>query len=68
MGTTERVSLASDGAQANHHSYDPSISSNGRYITFYSSASNLVDNDTSGQPNIVPINQPTLPCLRQWHL
>ena len=32
MGTTERVSLASDGAQTNHHSYKPSISGDGRYI------------------------------------
>ncbi len=51
-GLTQRVNVASDGTQANYHAYDPNISSDGRYVTFYSSADNLVDADTNGQADI----------------
>ncbi len=44
-GTTERVSVASDGTQANSSSYYPAISGDGRYVVFSSSASNLVPGD-----------------------
>jgi Tol biopolymer transport system component len=47
-GQTTRVSVASDGTQANGHSYDPSISADGRYVAFASLASNLVSGDTNG--------------------
>src|SRR6266545_4216081 len=43
MGQTTRVSVASDGNQGNSVSYDPSISADGRFVAFYSLASNLVD-------------------------
>ena len=47
-GTTERVSVASNGAQGNGHSDgSPSISANGRYVSFSSRASNLVAGDTN---------------------
>ena len=45
-GTTSRVSVASNGPQGNGVSETPSISSDGRYITFASSASNLIGIDT----------------------
>ncbi|MFK7795626.1 MAG: TolB family protein [Gammaproteobacteria bacterium] len=48
----ERVSIHSDGSEANHYSLNPSISRNGRYVTFMSSAENLVDNDANGQIDI----------------
>lgn len=38
----ERVSVASDGSQANNVSYDAAISDDGRYVTFESYATNLV--------------------------
>jgi Tol biopolymer transport system component len=47
-GHTNRVSLASDGAQGNGGSSFPSISANGRYVAFSSTANNLVPNDTNG--------------------
>jgi outer membrane protein assembly factor BamB/pimeloyl-ACP methyl ester carboxylesterase len=47
-GKTTRVSVASDGAEANDQSYYPSISADGRYVTFTSAASNLVSGDTNG--------------------
>ncbi|HEY9348834.1 MAG TPA: hypothetical protein VIQ53_26120, partial [Inquilinus sp.] len=47
-GTTERVSVATDGTQANDYSDQASISGNGRYVVFQSAATNLVANDTNG--------------------
>jgi hypothetical protein len=44
---TELVSVASDGTQGNADSYNPSISADGRYVTFSSDASNLVEGDTN---------------------
>ena len=46
-GTTSRVSLRSNGSEANRDSYTPSISASGRYVAFYSAASNLVRGDTN---------------------
>ncbi len=48
LGTTERVSVATDGAQADADCYSPSISADGRFVAFYSAASNLVDGDSNG--------------------
>lgn len=36
----------------NQHAYDASISADGRYVSFRSSASNLVPGDTNGNPDI----------------
>jgi archaellum component FlaF (FlaF/FlaG flagellin family) len=46
-GQTTRVSVASDGTEGNHVSLLPSISADGRYVAFYSHASNLVPGDTN---------------------
>lgn len=46
-GVTERVSVASDGTQANRGSFSAQISDNGRFVVFRSNASNLVPNDTN---------------------
>ena len=51
-GTTFRVSLASDGSQANAGSFTPSSSADGRYITFTSLADNLVDDDTNSDRDV----------------
>ncbi|MFT3892416.1 MAG: hypothetical protein QM730_12340 [Anaerolineales bacterium] len=48
MNITICVSIASNGAQANSLSYRPSISSDGRYVTFQSYATNLTSNDING--------------------
>jgi Tol biopolymer transport system component len=47
-GSTQRVSVASNGAQANSVSYGSSMSADGRYVALMSSASNLVAGDTNG--------------------
>lgn len=46
-GTTTRVSVASDGSQANDYSTTPSLSADGRYVAFWSRATNLVSDDTN---------------------
>ncbi len=51
-GSIQRVSLSSSEAQANCGSHDPAISSNGRYIAFYSCAGNLVSDDTNGKQDV----------------
>ncbi|MFN0008730.1 MAG: TolB family protein [Planctomycetota bacterium] len=48
LGTTERVSIGPAGLQANGNSYLPVISDDGRFVSFYSGASNLVVGDASG--------------------
>ncbi len=47
-GQTTRISVNSTGIQANSHSYDPSVSADGRYVAFRSFASDLVTGDTNG--------------------
>ncbi|MBI5097804.1 MAG: PD40 domain-containing protein [Nitrospirae bacterium] len=49
---TTRVSVSSSGIQGDIGSYSPSISSDGRYIAFESSATNLVLGDTNGAKDI----------------
>ncbi|HVZ93265.1 MAG TPA: hypothetical protein VG797_02030, partial [Phycisphaerales bacterium] len=51
-GQTSRVSVASDGAQANNTSSMPVLSADGRYVAFYSWASNLVAGDTNNTPDV----------------
>jgi Tol biopolymer transport system component len=51
-GQTTRVSVASDGTQANNFSFEPSISADGRYVAFMSWANNLVSGDTNGDWDI----------------
>jgi len=48
QGTTKRVSVSSNGTQGNNSSDDPSISGDGRYVAYWSNASNLVSGDTNG--------------------
>lgn len=51
-GTVDRVSVSTAGAQANGASQNPMISADGRFVTYRSSATNLVSGDTNGQPDI----------------
>ena len=52
LNTTVRVSVGDYGQQGNGASYDPAISSDGRYVEFASSASNLVTGDTNAANDI----------------
>src|SRR5205814_2235014 len=44
-GVTERVSVDGAGNQGDRSSYDPSLSADGRFVAFASSATNLVPGD-----------------------
>lgn len=47
-GSTQRVSVASDGTQGNGISAGPAVSGDGRFGAFWSEATNLVPGDTNG--------------------
>jgi Tol biopolymer transport system component len=51
-GTTERVSVDSNGQQGDGDSFVCGISANGRYVVFFSWASNLVPGDTNGTVDV----------------
>src|SRR5438132_452517 len=51
-GTTERVSVASGGTQANNISSYPALSADGRFVAFQSDATNLVAGDTNGATDV----------------
>ncbi len=71
-GETSRVSVASDGTQGDYHSLDPSISGDGRYVAFASTATNFAsaeqflsyiyihDRDT-GQTSLVSVDSEGTP-------
>ena len=59
MGTLTRVSVASDGTQANERSLQPTISADGRYLVFTSLASNLVSGDTNNKTDVFVHDQLT---------
>ena len=47
-GETTRVSVSSSGVQGNDSSVQPKIGADGRFVAFFSPASNLVAGDTNG--------------------
>lgn len=51
-GETVRVSVGMAGQESNGGSYFPRFSPNGRYLIFYSSADNLITNDTNGYDDV----------------
>jgi hypothetical protein len=50
--TTSALSYATNGAEANSDSYHPAISANGRYVSYYSYATNLVAGDTNSANDV----------------
>lgn len=51
-GTTRRVSLDAAGVEANDRSYNPSITTDGRYVAFTTFVTNLVPGDLNGAQDI----------------
>lgn len=49
---TERISVDSNEVQANGESQFATVSSNGKYVAFHSTATNLVANDTNGYRDV----------------
>jgi uncharacterized repeat protein (TIGR01451 family) len=50
--TTRKISVGPNGEQADQRSFDPTVSANGRYVSFISYATNLVPNDTNREPYV----------------
>ena len=65
-GTTTRVSVASDGTEANGWSGNPAISGNGRHVVFDSYATNLMPNDRNGQQDVYLHDRETRETIRLW--
>ena len=51
-GATEQVSVDASGNAGNDDSNGPSISGDGRYVAFYSDATDLVPGDTNGRSDV----------------
>jgi len=51
-GKTIRISISSEGSEANGESRHPPLSANGRYVAFESAADNLVPGDNNGRADI----------------
>lgn len=51
-GTTERVSIATSGAQPDMECNSPAVSADGRYVVFWSQASTLVPGDSNGMGKV----------------
>lgn len=62
--TTTRVSVDSDGVQANAASSSPRVSSDGRYVVFVSSATNLVTGDTNNADDVFVYDRQTTDTTR----
>lgn len=58
-GVTSRVSLSATGEQANGLSREPTLSHDGRYVAFSSTATNLVAGDANGQQDIFRVDRQT---------
>lgn len=48
LGTTTRVSVDSLGTETNKHCESPDVSGDGRFVTFSTTATNLIPDDTNG--------------------
>ncbi|MGH9038544.1 MAG: TolB family protein [Acidimicrobiia bacterium] len=56
-GTTERVSLADDDTEADGQSQRPTLSTDGRYVAFWSDATNLVTGDTNDVADVFVVDR-----------
>ena len=63
-GVTERISVSTAGVQANGDSYDPVVSADGRFVAFWSYASNLVPGDTNGFSDVFVRDRQNLTTVR----
>ncbi len=63
-GDTKRVSVSSDGSQANGSSVDSRVSANGQLVVFDSMATNLVMGDTNRQRDVFVHDRQTGQTLR----
>lgn len=62
-GATTRVSTDLEGVEGNGYSYWPQVSGDGRFVSFYAAASNLVSGDTNGVDDVFLAATPACSCL-----
>ncbi len=58
-GTTERILNAATGGSSTGGALQPSISGDGRYVTFHSQATDLVAGDTNGKADVFVVDRDT---------
>jgi hypothetical protein len=58
-GLTTRLSVDSNGNQANGNSFLPRIATGGRYVVYHSDATNLVSGDTNGTTDVFVYDRTT---------
>jgi Tol biopolymer transport system component len=63
-GTTQRVSRSAAGGLAQGAATAPSISANGQFVTYQSTATNAVSDDTNGAPDSFVFNRDTAATTR----
>lgn len=56
-GTIERISVDSSGAESDGNSTRPGITPDGRFISFYSNARNLVSGDTNNRSDVFVVDR-----------
>ncbi len=56
-GRTVRISLDSSGAEGNGNSFDPSVSTDGRFVAFSSLATNLVAGDANAVSDVFVVDR-----------
>ncbi|MCL4267248.1 MAG: PD40 domain-containing protein [Anaerolineae bacterium] len=56
-GQTERISLTHLSSQSNSGTFLPSLSDDGNFISFFATASNLVDGDTNGKRDVFVVDR-----------
>ncbi|WP_407278107.1 calcium-binding protein [Aromatoleum evansii] len=66
-GELARVSVSATGEQANSWSNSPKISADGRFITFVSDASNLVEGDSNAGVDLFQVANPFLADIPESH-
>ncbi len=59
VGSLSLVSVGIGGSQGNDGSYDPSISSSGRFVAYSSDASNLIPSDTNDARDVFAYDRET---------
>ena len=57
--STTKISEAPGGGQANDGSYGPAVTPGGRFVAFYSHATNLVAGDTNGREDVFLFDRST---------
>ncbi|MDD5306537.1 MAG: calcium-binding protein [Deltaproteobacteria bacterium] len=67
QGTMELISVSTTGGPSNGYSFEPSISANGRYVAFYSGATDLVSTTTTGYQVFVRDRWSSTTALVSWN-